>query len=140
MFWKRGLRESLPEVAGACYCMAAIDGEVTVDEVRMIRDALLEFSGGEPSRAVIERLIEDARAQVRHAGLEGYLKGFGTRLDDETRETVLAAAGATLVADGKVHPNERALFLRLSEGFGFSAADANDLLERVIAAGSDVTS
>jgi tellurite resistance protein len=136
MFWKRGIRESLAEVAGACYCMAAIDGEVSADEVRMIRHALAEFTEGRHTPETVQEMIDDAREEIGRRGLDGYLKGFGARLNDEARELVLAAAGATLMADGKIDDRERALFLALSERFGFTPADASDLLNRVIATGT----
>ena len=140
MFWKRGIHESLGEVAGVCYCMAAIDGEVTEEELRMIRDALAEFGEGDPPPDQIDLLLAEARAQVVEHGIDAYLKGFGKRLNEGARELVLAAAGATLIADGKVHDRERALFLELAERFGFSSADANDLLAKVIAAANERTS
>ena len=137
MFWKRGIKRSLAEVAGACYCMAAIDGEVTEDELVMIRSALADFSGGETSPEAIQALLDEARAKVVELGVDGYLKHFGGRLADDARELVLAATGATLIADGKVHERERELFLRLAERFGFTRADGSDLLEKVIAAAKE---
>jgi tellurite resistance protein len=137
MFWKRGIQQSLAEVAGVCYCMAAIDGEVTDDELRMIRDALAEFGGGNPPPDKIEILLAEARKEVVDHGIDAYLEGFGRRLNDHARELVLAAAGATLIADGKVHERETGLFLDLAQRFGFSKSDAADLLRRVVDAANE---
>ena len=131
------LHHNLAEVAGACYCIAAADGHVTPEEVEAMAQAIAKASGGTASFEQAMSLIKQTHLEVSKLGRAAYLKGLGKDLEPDERREVLAAAAATMIADGEAADVERDLYLEIAKELGFEEADAEDLIHELAEAKFD---
>lgn len=131
MWWKQGLKNRLSDLAGACYCVAASDGQVDDEEIAVIAEQIVSFAEREVGLSEVEVLIVAARDQVRLAGIDGYVSRLGQRLDEEARSQLLSAAAATMLADGEVSEVEKIVYFQIAKALGVPEPEADFLLDTV---------
>ncbi|MGE0844754.1 MAG: TerB family tellurite resistance protein [Flavobacteriaceae bacterium] len=100
----------------------AVDGDVTEDEKRTLREVLQrEYSLGERETKL---LIEEARARDREAvDLFAFTSVLKRNLDAEGRRRVVAMLWRLAYADGEVHEFEDNLVWRIAELLGVPARE-----------------
>lgn len=125
---KLKIQERLGDFAGACYCIAAADGQVADGELQTIAQSIVSLTDGATPVDEIKRLLDVARDEVGKRGLEGYMKSLGRDLDRDGKAEILAGAAKTLAADGKMSPEEELAYTRLAKTLGFSIDEANEIL------------
>ena len=116
--------DSVFAVMGA---VSKADGQVTADEIR-VAEALFEQLGLGP----------EARAAARQAFRRGKAPGFD--VDAEVRRFVAASGGqrvlaqmflqvqlSAIAADGRIHPAEHQMLLRIARGLGLSEQELQQL-------------
>jgi uncharacterized tellurite resistance protein B-like protein len=130
--WDKGLKDRLPELAGACYCIAAADDDPSETEMESVAKAIQLFAEKEVDRLEIDRLVEDAAAEVRAKGAQNYLVGLGDRIENEAaRSQLLGAAASTLLADPSISDKEQQMFLQLAHALNISDIEAEFILNSV---------
>lgn len=127
------IRERPGDVAGACYCIAAADGELHESEAQQLAKQVHELVGASVTFEEIERLVSEAHDELARAGLAAYLRGLGAGLSEEARAQLLGAAAAIAAADGALAKEERHVYFKLAAALDFSHERADVILTAVTA-------
>ncbi|HEU4412373.1 MAG TPA: TerB family tellurite resistance protein [Polyangiaceae bacterium] len=127
------IRDRPVDLAGACYCIAAADGELHEAEARQLSEQVHELAGEGHSLDDIERMVRAAHEALERGGLDAYLRGLGRGMSVEARSQLLGAAAAIAGADGKLAKEERYVYFKLAAALGFAHDKADAILTAVTA-------
>jgi uncharacterized tellurite resistance protein B-like protein len=127
------IRERPGDLAGACYCIAAADGELHEAEAQQLATQVQALIGESVTFDEIERLVKEAHEALAQSGLDAYLRGLGQGLSQEARSQLLGAAAAIAAADGALAKEERHVFFKLAAALDFSHEKADVILTVVTA-------
>lgn len=127
------IRDRPGDLAGACYCIAAADGELHESEVRLLTEQVHELAGSGLSFDEIEGMVKVAHEELARVGLDGYLRGLGRGLSAEARSQLLGAAAAIAAADGTLAKEERHVYFKLAAALDFARDKADVILSAVTA-------
>ncbi len=125
------IRDRPGDVAGACYCIAAADGELHEAEARQLAEQVRELTGGGVSLDEIEGLVKAAHDELGRVGLDAYLRGLGGGLSVDARSQLLGAAAAIAAADGALAKEERHVYFKLAAALDFAHDKADVILSAV---------
>jgi uncharacterized tellurite resistance protein B-like protein len=128
------IRDRPVDLAGACYCVAAADGELHESEARQLAEQVHELAGEGHSIDDIERMVREAHEGLERGGLDAYLRGLGRGMSVEARSQLLGAAAAIAGADGTLAKEERYVYFKLAAALGFRHDNADAILSAVTAA------
>jgi uncharacterized tellurite resistance protein B-like protein len=126
------LGDRLPELTGACYCIASADGEISETEIKCIAESIAIFSSNAVDAAATEQLIARARNEVMSMGREAYIRSLGSRIPTKDgKSQLLGVAASTMFADRKVEEVERATFFAIASAIGVDETEADFILRSV---------
>ena len=122
--------EEFGHICEAMYLVMAADRRVFNVEREVLRGALDVLSNGRVRTAHMEAMLDASARRVASEGEEKRLRKVIEALrDDEVRaETTVLLAAAVVAADGKIVPEEQAIFSALAKGLDIDEERANQLL------------
>lgn len=104
--------------------MAAADGSVTTQELRLLGDRAIEWG-----------ITDDEFEAILDEAAQGDVE-LEIPQDDAQRRTLLSELVLMMAADGKLHQHEKKLFAVIASSMGISEAALNEVIDRAIAEGS----
>lgn len=125
------IRDRPVDLAGACYCIAAADGELHEAEAQQLTDEVHGLVGEGHSRDDIETMVREAHEELGRVGLDAYLRGLGRDMSAKARSQLLGAAAAIAGADGKLAKEERFVYFKLAAALGFRHDKADAILSAI---------
>src|SRR5688572_28474539 len=122
--------EEFGHICEAMYLVMAADRRVFNVEREVLRGALDVLSNGRVRTAHMEAMLDASARRAASEGEEKRLRKVIEALrDDPVRaETTVLLAAAVATADGKIVPEEQAIFSALARGLDIDENRANDLL------------
>ncbi|MBL4786305.1 MAG: TerB family tellurite resistance protein [Cohaesibacteraceae bacterium] len=116
--------------AALCVHLISIDGEVTEDEHKMLRTALMKQYGLTSKET--DSLVKDAEIRDREAvDLYSFTKVLKRNLDEDGRARIVELLWQLVYADGVVHEFEDNIVWRVAELLGISTRRRMLLKKRV---------
>jgi len=117
-------------VAAILVHIIAIDGVITDDEKRMLRDVLGEHFNLTPAET--EKLVKEAvRREDDAVDLYGFTSVLKRELDDEGRHEMVAMMWEMVFADGEVSEFEDNVVWRVAELIGVPTRDRMAIRQRI---------
>jgi tellurite resistance protein len=122
--------EEFGHICEAMYLVMAADRRVFNVEREVLRGALDVLSNGRVRTAHMEAMLDASARRAASEGEEKRLRKVIEALrDDPVRaETTVLLAAAVAAADGKIVPEEQAIFSALARGLDIDEDRANQLL------------
>jgi tellurite resistance protein len=122
--------EEFGHICEAMYLVMAADRRVFNVEREVLRGALDVLSNGRVRTAHMEAMLDASARRAASEGEEKRLRKVIEALrDDPVRaETTVLLAAAVAAADGKIVPEEQAIFNALARGLDIDENRANELL------------
>ncbi len=120
-------------VAETMFLMMAADGQVADAERDAVRGAIRGLTGEVLHTGIINVMLETYATRLRDQGREERLRQIAQGVSGEANEaeSAFALAAAVALADDQVADEENNFINELSRWFGFSEAEADNILERL---------
>jgi uncharacterized tellurite resistance protein B-like protein len=117
----------------AMYLMMSADGQVSIEELEVLRGALRALSGDTLRGVHIESLLDASAKRVAEQGRDARMAAVTEQLhDDPARaEVAFVLAAAIAFADSAIADEENETLNSLAEGLGIDDAKASALLDGV---------
>jgi uncharacterized tellurite resistance protein B-like protein len=116
-------------VAALLVHLSAVDGTVTDNERRVVRDALIDYTGLDDT--AVGQLIADATRQANDAVDFYRFTSAITPLTEKERLEIIRMMWQVVFADGKNHELEDNMVWRIAELIGVSARDRTTLRKQI---------
>ncbi|MCH2186349.1 TerB family tellurite resistance protein [Myxococcota bacterium] len=128
----RALVARVGPMGEALYLMMVIDGQIEPKERQSLKRAIQILTADGLPDPSVDRLFAGYEERVRMQGPENRMTQVGAQLcaDKEDAEATLMLAAAIALADGNVAISESKMLEGLSEWLGFSARQAQSILDR----------
>ena len=125
--------EEFGHICEAMYLVMAADRRVFNVEREVLRGALDVLSNGRVRTAHMEAMLDASARRIASEGEQKRLnKVIEALRDDPVRaETTVLLAAAVATADGKIVPEEQAIFNALARGLDIDETRANELLSQL---------
>lgn len=129
------IAEEYGPLCEAMFLMMASDGKVLNIEREVLRGALDVLSAGRVRTSHMEAMIDAAAKRLADEGFERRCRKVIEALrDDPVRsETTLVLAAAVAAADGRIAPQEDALFETFAKGLDLDEMRAREILAELTA-------
>lgn len=127
---REAIVQRVAPMAEALFLAMSADGTCEETERTALRGAILTVADGELDDSAVNTLLERFDQTLHEEGLDARLDTVAAQLsgDRADGEVAIELAAAVIIADGNVHPAERAALERLAEDIGIDPDRADELL------------